>query len=176
MLKNNYLISCIFMSINILAAPVCNSSWGQLNCGKGSVNKIDAQGIVSMNNTIVSGKSNINGTLNASHVNLNTLNAKGMSIIEESTINGVSQFVGSLLATNSKFKDNMYITSESVDLASCKAKKLIINNKGDLHTKLKLHGNTTVQKVVFKKTGGEVWLYDNAKVIQPLDSGKLINK
>ena len=176
MLKVASLLGGIIFSMSAIASPVCQQSWGQMICSKGTIDKLNAQGIVSVIDTKVLGKSSINGTFNAKNAQLNELSIHGMSVFNNSSITGESHLFGSLKASNCKFSKSLFITSQNMALNSCNLAKIVASSGGEFNTIIKLTGNSVVNQIVFTKAGGEVWLYDTAKVLQPVQGGTIINK
>ena len=174
MLKTS-VISGVILSMNLFAYPVCQHSWGQVSCSSGTIDKLDAQGIVSMVDTIVKGKSRVDGTLNAENVTLNELNTHGLTMISNSKVNGNSNIYGALKADNTEFKGRLFIASENAEFNSCIANEIVVSSN-KFNSIIKLTGNTTIKNIAFSKAGGEVWLYDNSKVLNPAQGGTIIKK
>jgi hypothetical protein len=165
----------IVLCSNILAHPVCTNFWGGTACGSGKVDSLESQGVVNITGTEVVGKTNVQGSFNVKKATLNIVEVHGSTAISDSRVLGKSTLLGSLEATNTSFENNIDIHSDNMSFNSCQIGLLSVTSK-NRPGKVMLTGNTKANKIVFNQAGGEVWLYDDAKVVTDVVGGKIVKK
>lgn len=169
------LLGSILLCSNIIAHPVCTNFWGGTACGSGKVDSVESQGVVNITGTEVTGKVKVQGSFNVKKAILNTIEVHGSTAISDSRVLGKSSFLGSLEASSTIFNNDINIHSNEVEFNSCQVNSMSITSDKK-NSIVKLSGNTQAKRITFNQPGGEVWLYDNAKVIEKVVSGKVINK
>ena len=169
------LLSSIILCSNIIAHPVCTNFWGGTACGSGKVDAVNSQGVVNITGTEVVGQVKVQGSFNVKKAVLNTIEVHGSTAISDSRVLGKSSFLGSLEASSTNFNSDINVHSDEIEFDSCQINSLSItsNKKNSV---IKLRGNTIAKQIIFNQPGGEVWLYDNAKIIEKVISGKVIHK
>ena len=175
------LIAAIFISgcaLTANAGDVCNIQPGSVTCGKGAVNSLTGNGMVSVNGTQVSGPTIVNGLLSAEDASFSTLNVNGSVNLIQCTVTSDSEIKGSLSASSTRFESKMDVYSSSIRF---------INSKvlGDLHI---LHTTPKQQfvyldnfsevsgDVIFDDGEGEVVLRGHSKVGGKVIGGQITTK
>lgn len=176
--------------------------YGPMACTAGTTSTVFANGPVTMNNTIVSGATKINGTLSAVNVQfgkkkrniLNTdnllLNHKNDDLSDSLTVNGKVQLEdavvygnttinGYLVANKTTFMGTLTIASNNLQLNDCNTGAIIIkdsNGDGVVSPQtITLSEHTQVNgNITFKQAGGIVYLGANASITGRVIGGEIV--
>ena len=159
-------------------AGVCKSLPGNMNCGKGNVESLEANGAVNLNGTNVLGETVINGLLMAEDSNFNGVDVNGNAEFIQCSINHDALIKGALKASSSKFNGSLGIYSNATRLINTLV-------DGDIHV---YHTNPAKQvvyldnfsrvtgNVVFDDGQGEVVLRGQSKVEGKIIGGNAVSK
>ena len=169
-------MSVLLMGGQVMAASVCQKSWGQVVCGAGSVAQLQAEGQVTMIGTVVKGPSQIQGTLNANHVRLNQLKVQGMTVLSHGAVLGEGHIVGGLVADHCQFHKALTLVSQTAQFTDCQVPQLNVVVSSGVSSVIQLKGQSQVGKIVFSSPGGTVWVFDHARVLAPVIGGKVVQK
>lgn len=172
------LIALFFISaVSLANAEICKSMPGNLNCAKGEINHIKANGIVSVNGTTVSGVSLVNGMLSADNASFSSLEVNGSSTISKSSINKDARIKGSLIATSSFFKQSLDLYSNYARINATHIDGNInIHHINDSKPKVFLENDTKVSgDIIFDDGNGTVVMSKGAKISGKVIGGKIIN-
>lgn len=169
---------CLTGSVATANASVCNIVPGSVTCGHGTVDSLSGNGMVTVNGTIVSGATVVNGLLNADDANFYSLDINGSAKLTQCTINDVASIKGSLTASSTKFEKTLDIYSSETRFINSK-----VNN--DLHL-----GHTDSRKqviyldnfsevvgdIVFDDGEGKVILRGQSKIGGKVVGGYVVSK
>lgn len=162
---NKYLQQCALamallagVSSTAAAGSVCKILPGHVTCGKGTVSQVSGNGIVTINGTIVTGLTQVNGLLFATNANFFSLDANGNINLIQCIINDASQFSGTLNASLTEFNETVNISTSTLRLINSKV-------KGNLHL---LHSESKKQIVYldnFSDISGDIIFDDGDGVV-----------
>lgn len=165
-------------AISTANADVCKEMPGSVTCGKGTVDRLTGNGMVSVNGTTIDGPTHVNGMLTADDASFGSLNVNGSVSLTQCTVNTGADIKGSLKASSSKFESSLDIYSVSTRLINSK----VNNNLHVFHTdnqkqEVYLDNNSEVGgDVIFDDGHGKVYVRGGSKVIGNVIGGEIINK
>ena len=108
------------------ADDACNILPGIISCKKGVVDHIHGNGIASINDTTITGKTLFNGSLSANNATFSSVDLNGSVKLTQCTINDQAIIKGGLIASSTKFMHGVTVHSNKVEFLDSQ----II---GDLH-------------------------------------------
>lgn len=165
-------------SVAVVNASVCNIVPGSVTCGQGTVDSLSGNGMVTVNGTIVSGATLVNGLLNAEDASFFSLEVNGSVRLTQCTINDVASVKGSLVASSTKFEKALEIFSSETRFINSK----VSNNLRLGHTDSKkqvvyLDNFSEVSgDIIFDDGQGEVIVRGQSKVGGKVIGGQVIAK
>lgn len=178
-MKIKKLVTTLFLTGSVVAhASVCNIVPGSITCGKGTVEHLSGNGMVTVNGTTVSGSTLVNGLLNAEDANFFSLDVNGSAKLTQCTINEIASIKGSLVASSTKFEKTLEVFSSETRFVNSKVNQ-------DLHL-----GHTDAKKqvvyldnfsevsgdIIFDDGEGEVILRGQSKIGGKVIGGQAISK
>lgn len=179
-MKFKKIISALMLTGAVTAAnaDVCKHAPGSVTCGKGTVDSLSGNGMVTVNGTTVEGATKINGMLNADDANFARLNVNGSVVLIQCVVNHGAEIKGSLKATSSKFEKSLDIFSSSTRLISSKVNEnLNIHHTDNRTQEVFLENNSEVKgDIVFDDGHGKVYVRDGSKIGGNVIGGEIINK
>ncbi len=165
-------------TMNFAYADVCNFNPGSVTCGKGTIENLNGNGMVSINGTKITGTTAVNGMLNADDAHLNAMDINGSAILFKCTVNSEVKIKGALKASSSRFKSSIEIYSDYTRLVNTNVHKNInIHRNYGSRQKLLLEDNSEVNgDIVFENGNGTVVLDQSSKILGNVIGGKIISK
>lgn len=165
-------------SVAAVNASVCNIVPGSVTCGQGTVDSLSGNGMVTVNGTVISGATLVNGLLNAEDANFFSLEVNGSAKLTQCTINDAASVKGSLVASSTKFEKALEVFSSETRFINSKV-------SNDLHL-----GHTDSKKqvvyldnfsevsgdIIFDDGQGEVIVRGQSKVGGKVIGGQVISK
>lgn len=142
-----------------------NINQGSQTYSKETVEEIQANGFVKLDGTRVTDHLQVNGHLKAEDTQIEEMQINGQATLNRCLVKQKSAVCGELVATNSKFADELSISSERVVFNSCALTSLHI---------LRVEGYKGVQVVELRgktRIGGSITFDNgNGEVIADLDT------
>lgn len=165
-------------SVAVVNASVCNIVPGSVTCGHGTVDSLSGNGMVTVNGTIISGTTLVNGLLNAEDANFFSLEVNGSANLTQCTINDAASVKGSLVASSTKFEKTLEVFSSETRFVNSKV-------SNDLHL-----GHTDSKKqvvyldnfsevsgdIIFDDGEGEVIVRGQSKIGGKVIGGQVVSK
>lgn len=158
-------------------AEICNSQPGSMTCGKGEINNLKGNGMVTINGTTVTGVTIVNGVLNATDCSLNTLDVNGTGSLMQCTINDNAEIKGSLSASSSKFEHGLNVHSNVTRFINSKVNdNLTIHHSGHKEQIVYLDNHSEVNgDIIFEDKNGKVIIRGGSEVKGNVHGGQIIN-
>tara|TARA_Y100000588_G_C13790504_1_gene726460 strand:- start:59 stop:655 length:597 start_codon:yes stop_codon:yes gene_type:complete len=171
-LSTALLASCV----SIANANICKSEPGSITCGKGEVNSLTGNGMVTINGTTILGDTAVNGMLNATDGSFNKLNVNGAALLVQCTVNETAQVKGTLTASSCKFENTLRIYSNMTRFINSKVNyNLIINHTDNKEQVVYLDNHSEVNgDITFEDKNGKVIVRGGSKVTGNIYGGRLI--
>lgn len=171
-LSTALLASCV----SIANADTCKSEPGRITCGKGEVNSLIGNGMVTVNGTTILGDTDVNGMLNATDGSFNKLNVNGTVSLVQCTVNETAQVKGALIASSCKFENTLSIFSNMTRFINSKINyNLTINHTDNKEQIVYLDNHSEVNgDIIFEDKNGKVIVRGGSKVTGNIYGGKLI--
>ncbi len=176
------LLSC-FVANKLLAGVSMSSytekttNYGMQTYGKETLDKIQANGFVKLNGTKITEYLQINGRLKADYAQIEKMTINGQGDINNCFVRQKSLVCGTLIATSSKFSDELSVSSEIVVFNSCALSSLRILSVGGYQgvQVVELRGATQINgPITFESGQGEVLLDPDSEIIGKIIGGKII--
>lgn len=164
--------------ISAAHAEVCKQTPGSVTCGKGTVDKLSGNGMVSVHGTTINGPTLINGMLTADDANFSALSVNGSITLTQCTINEFANIKGSLNASSTKFERSLDIYSSAIRFINSK-----INNNLQVHhidnpkQEVYLDNNSEVGgDIIFDDGHGKVYIRGGSKIVGKVIGGEIVEK
>lgn len=179
-MKLKTVVSALMLSgiVGAVHADVCKQTPGSVTCGKGRVNSLTGNGMVSVAGTTIEGPTIVNGMLTADDANFSTINVNGSVSLMQCTVNDAAEIKGSLKASSTKFERSIDIYSSSIRFINSK-----INNNLQVHhidnpkQEIYLDNNSEVGgDIIFDDGAGKVYVRGGSKIIGKVIGGEVIEK
>lgn len=153
-----------------------NISHGSQTYGKETVEKVQANGLVKLNGTKVTKHLQVNGSLKAENAQIEEMQVNGQATLDHCLIKQKSNVCGALIATDSRFEDELSVSSERAVFDACELTSLhILRVRGycgvqvvELKAKTKIDGPIT-----FDGGKGEVIADSDTKISGRVIGGKI---
>ncbi len=159
-------------------AEVCKQAPGSVTCGKGTVDRLNGNGMVSVHSTTVNGPTFVNGMLTADDANFSALNVNGSVTLTQCTINDVADIKGSLNASSTKFERSLDVYSDTTRFINSK-----VNNNLQIHhtdhstQEVYLDNNSEIGgDIIFDDGHGKVYIRGGSKIVGKVIGGELAEK
>jgi len=179
-MQSSKLASALILAgtMNFAYADVCNFNPGSVTCGKGTVENLNGNGMVSVSGTNITGTTAVNGMLNAEDAHLNVMDINGSAILFKCMVSSDVKIKGALKASSSSFNSNIDMYSDYTRIVNTKVHGNInIHRNYGSRQKLLLEDNSQVQgDIVFEQGNGIVVLDQSSKILGNVIGGKIINK
>lgn len=159
-------------------ADVCKFIPGNVTCGKGTVNQLSGNGMVTVSGTTVEGVTQVNGMLNADDARFASLNVNGSANLTQCTIQQDAEIKGALKASSSTFEKSLTIFSNLTRLTSSKVNAgMQIHHTDNPNQEVYLDSRSEVLgDIVFDDGHGKVFVSSDSKVHGNVIGGTIINK
>ena len=163
-----FLTGCVSASI---ASDICNIQPGSIVCGKGTVENLTGNGMVSTKGTIVSGPTKVNGLLSSKNTTFSSLNINGSVNLIQCDVTADTEVKGALKASYTRFNSKVDVYSNSITLLNTKvAGDLRILHTANKQQYVYLDDSSEVSgNVIFDDGKGEVVIRKHSKI-----GGKII--
>jgi len=159
-------------------ADTCSMVPGSVTCGSGSVDSLMANGMATLNGTVIKGSAVINGLLNAEDARFQSLDVNGSTKLDQCTVSETAKIKGSLSASSTLFESILEVFSGEIHLTNSKVNR-------DLHI-----GHTDAKKqtvyldnfseifgnIVFDDGKGEVILRGKSKIDGKVIGGQIVHR
>jgi hypothetical protein len=155
------------------------NSKGYQKYGKETVDAIQANGSLILEETNILGLVSVTGSLNADGSAIGSLQVNGQADLKNCLIDKTTTINGSLNADHTKFQNELSVTSQKTTLVTCSVSSLTIRKvKGfdgtqiiDLRSGTKVTGPITVES-----GNGEIWLSANSEISDQVSGAKVYRK
>lgn len=162
------LLSAISMSCNICGAENMNNfDFGYQKYGKETVNSIQGNGSVVLEETKVLGHVQVNGSLKADESLINSLQVNGQADLNNCVIADTTIINGSLTANNTKFQQELSVASQKIVLRMCSVDSLTVREvSGYTGTQVidLLSGTNVIGSITVESGKGEIWVSSNSEI------------
>ena len=166
------LFSAWFLPTSSAASSICVQEYGEVTCGKGSTETVNANGVAKMNGTEVERHTQVNGSLRAVSAKLGTLTVNGDVILKRSEIRDVVKINGVLNAFKTQFLSSLVILANSGSLKKCELQDITFKKTSTPRQKIKLYDSKVSGSITFDGGDGIVYLCDGSKVTGDIVGGK----
>jgi hypothetical protein len=165
-------------AVSVAHAEVCKQTPGSVTCGKGTVDKLTGNGMVSVHGTTVNGPTLINGMLTADDANFSALNVNGSVSLTQCSINDFAEIKGSLNASSTKFERSLDIYSSTIRLINSKVNNALqIHHTDNPKQEVYLDNNSEVGgDVIFDDGHGKVYIRGGSKIVGKVIGGEIVEK
>lgn len=159
-------------------ADVCKANPGSVTCGKGEVESLKGNGMVSVNGTTVRGITTVNGMLSADDASFSSIDINGNVTLYKCSVNDEAEIKGSLKASSTIFEKSLDIYSNYIRVVDTKIKNNInVHHTNQPMQKIFLDNNSEVGgDIVFDDGNGTVFVSKGSKIVGTVIGGKVINK
>lgn len=159
-------------------AEVCKQTPGSVTCGKGTINRLTGNGMVSVNGTTIDGPTTVNGMLTADDANFSSININGSVSLMQCTVNDIAEIKGSLKASSTKFEQSVDIYSNSIRFINSKINdSLKVHHTDNVKQEVYLDNNSEVGgDIIFDDGHGKVYIRGGSKIIGKIIGGELVEK
>ena len=161
---------------NMLISANPKMSYGNQSYGKETIDEIQANGFIKLDGTKITGYLQVNGHLKAVDAQIEEMQINGRVTLDNCVINQKSNVSGALEATNSKFVEELSISSERVIIDSCSLRSLRISQVGGYHgvQVVEIRGTTKIHgSIIFEESNGEVIVDPDSEIIGSVIGGKI---
>ena len=155
------------------------NSYGYQKYGKETVDAIQANGSVVLEETKILGTVSVNGSLNAEESAIGTLQVNGQADLKNCLINNTTIINGSLNAVNTNFQKELSVASQKIILGTCSVDSLIVRevNGYDGVQVIDLRSGTKITGPIIVESGnGEIWLSSNSEISDQVSGAKVYRK
>lgn len=175
--RNAVLALALVGTVSASQAEVCKIAPGSVTCGKGTVNSLFGNGMVSVNGTTITGPTNINGLLTGDDASFTSLQVNGSVSLFQCTINLDADIKGSLKASSTKFENSLNIFSNSTRLINTRINEnLHVHHTESLTQEVYLDNNSEVGgDIIFDDGQGKVILRGGSKIKGTVKGGEVIH-
>lgn len=165
-------------AVSMTYADVCKVVPGSVTCGKGTINNLSANGMVSVNGTTIDGPTIINGMLTADDANFRSLHINGSVSLIQCTVSTEADIKGTLNASSSKFESTLDIYSSSIRLINSKINNhLQVHHTDNQKQEIFLDNNSeVVGNIIFDDGNGKVYVSGGSSIGGKVIGGEVINK
>lgn len=153
-----------------------NINHGNQTYGKETIEEIQANGFVKLDGTRVTDHLQVNGCLKAENAQIEEMQINGQATLDRCLVKQKSIICGALVATNSKFTDELSVSSERVVFNSCTLASLHILRVGGYEgvQVVELRGKTTIDTLItFDSGNGEVIADPDTEITRGVIGGKI---
>lgn len=153
-----------------------NINHGSQTYGKETVEEIQANGFVKLDGTRVTDPLQVNGRLKAEDAQIEEMQINGQATLDRCLVKQKSVVCGALVATNSKFADELSVSSERVVFNSCALTSLHILRVGGYQgvQVVELRGKTRIDgPITFDSGNGEVIADPDTEITGGVIGGKI---
>lgn len=164
--------------VSLASAEVCKQTPGSVTCGKGTVDKLTGNGMISVHGTTVNGPTLINGMLTTNDANFSALNVNGSVSLTQCSINELAEIKGSLNASSTKFEHSLDIYSGAIRFINSKINNnLQVHHTDNLKQEIYLDNNSEVGgDIIFDDGHGKVYIRGGSKIGGKVIGGEIIEK
>jgi len=164
-------------AVGAVSADVCKINPGSVTCGKGTVDSLTGNGMVTASGTTVKGPAIINGMLKAEDTSFQSLKVNGNTSLIQCTVNEIADVKGGLDASSTKFERTLDIYSTSIRLINSKVNEnLHIHHNMNKDQEVYLDNNSEVGgDVIFDDGHGKVYVRGGSKINGNVIGGKIVN-
>ena len=169
---------CLTGTVATANSSVCNIIPGSVTCGRGAVDSLSGNGMVTVNGTTVSGATLVNGLLNADDANFYSLDVNGSARLTQCTINDVASIKGSLTASSTKFEKTLDVYSSEIRFINSKVSHDLHLGHIDSRKQVVYLDNFSEVSgdIIFDDAEGEVILRGRSKIGGKIIGGHLVSK
>lgn len=144
--------------------------------GKETIDEIRVNGFVKLDGTIVSDYLQVNGRLKAEDAQIEEMQINGQATLDYCSLRRKSTICGALIATFSKFAEELSISSERVIIDSCESNSLRILQIGGYRgiQVVELRGKTKITgSIIFESGNGEVVVSPESEITGAIIGGQI---
>lgn len=165
-------------SVSTVQAEVCKQTPGSMTCGKGTVNKLIGNGMVSVKGTTVNGPTIVNGILVADDANFSSIDVNGSVSLMQCTVNEAAEIKGTLNASSTRFERSLDVYSSSIRFINSKiTNSLQVHHNDNPKQEIFLDNNSEVGgDIVFEDGQGKVYLRGGSKIVGKIVGGEVFEK
>lgn len=152
-------------------------SYGQLNYGKETVQTIEGSGAIKLDSTTVTKVVQVNGSLEANYAEIKQMQVNGQVKLNKCIVEEKSFIAGLLIATQTRFLEEIRVASDETTFDSCSIKSLRIMKSSDPSKKqmVYLKGQTKVSdSIIFESGNGLVKLDPESEMKVKIKGGKIL--
>ncbi len=176
--KNLFSAMLLAGSAGIASANVCSIEPGSVTCGKGSVNELSGNGMVTVDGTTIADTTMVNGLLKANNAEFGSLEVHGTATLSACIIHDVADFKGTVTASSSRFKNLLDIYSNLSRFVNTKIENNIhVHHTDNPKQVVHLEKNSVVSgDIIFDDGHGEVVLRGQSSITGKVIGGEIIYK
>lgn len=155
------------------------NTYGYQKYGKETVDAIQVNGSVVLEETKILGIVSVNGSLIADESAIGSLYVNGQVELSNCLINNTSTINGTLNAVNTKFQKEISVASQKISFGTCSIGSLIVRkvNGYDGVQVIDLRSGTKVSGPIIVESGnGEIWLSSNSEISEQISGAKVYRK
>jgi hypothetical protein len=134
-------------------------SSGVISYGRDTITSVDAAGYITLDGTTVKQKVDVKGRIDAKDARIGLLHVTGNASLTGCIVDGITDIQGFLNAVNTKFKDKIVISSNSLSLQACQVPSIEVRKTGWAF------GSQVIELTKNSKVGGIIFESGNGKVI-----------
>ena len=160
----------------MLAFSHCTELYGQTNCYQGSLDHLNANGMVSLSGTEVRGNAEIHGQLSANGASFQSLSIHGTAELNQVTASKDIAVKGFLVMKNTKV-ENINATANRIELHDTEVADIVmLKQQNDEPQTIILSGKTKIRgKIFFEQGNGRVVKAPSANISGKIIGGTQIN-
>jgi hypothetical protein len=145
-------------------------STGVISYAKDTIGSIDATGYVTLNGTTVRKKVEVKGRIDAKEAHIGSLQVTGNANLNGCIVDGLCEVSGFLNGINTRFKDKIIISSNSLSLQACQAPAIEVKKTGWAFGSqvIELSKNSKVGEIIFESGNGKVIVTEGSTVSGPV--------
>jgi hypothetical protein len=178
--KTNKFLSAMLLAgtTGVASANVCTVEPGSVSCGKGSVDDLSGNGMVTVNGTTVRETTSVNGLLKATDATFGSLQIHGTATLTQCIVNDLADFKGSVTASSSQFKNTLEIYSTLSRFVNTKIDSDIhVHHTDNPKQVIHLEKNSVVAgDIVFDDGEGQVIVRGKSSITGKVVGGEIIYK
>lgn len=159
----------------MLAFSQCVELYGQTHCHEGTVNHLNANGMVSLSDTQVLGNAHVRGQLTAQGAQFESLSIQGTAELNHVKASKDLKVQGFLVMKDTK-ATQVTVTSNRLELYRSEVDAVnVLKHRGEPQT-IVLGEHTKVKgDIHFEQGNGEVMLAPTAQIFGQITGGKVVN-
>ena len=165
----------LFSEVNMVHYMDKSINHGSQTYGKETVEEIQANGFVKLDGTKVTSYLQVNGCLKAENAQIEEMQINGQASLDRCLVKQKSVVCGALSASDSKFSDDLSVSSERTSFNSCALSSLHILQVGGYHgvQVVELRGKTKINgNISFESGNGEVIAGPNVEITGDIIGGR----